>query len=94
MVNWRYRRCVATSVSLEVTATTEVDDNRSVVPPAEVLRAVAAAGQPTCHGMSRRGQQPWRFRFHLTGPGRVAAGKTLEAELRAMGYEADVSFSP
>jgi hypothetical protein len=32
------------------------------------------------------------MRWHLSGADRVAIGQRLEAELRRLGYDADVSF--
>ncbi len=85
---------MATTVLLEVTLLGPVDISRPVMAPPAVLAAVAGAKQPTDFGLSRRGDGPWRVRFHLSGPERVDAGEALEEELRALGYEVDVSFWP
>ena len=89
-----YRWFVATSVQLEVTAIGEVSEDRSNYAPAEVRSLIKSYGQDPKHGMSRRGTDPWRYRWQLTGPDRVEIGRTLQKRLRDLGYDADVSFWP
>jgi hypothetical protein len=84
---------VATTVALEVTLVGEVDPDRQVVAPPDVAGAVAASGPPTGHGLSRRGDGPWRLHYQLTGPDRLAVGQALERELRRLGHEADLRVS-
>ena len=85
---------MATSVLLEVTLLGPVDVDRTVTAPADVLRAVAAAGQRTSFTLSRRGLEPWRMQFQMSGPDRVRIGQALQAELRRLGYEADCTSWP
>lgn len=51
------------------------------------------AGQRTGNGWEKRGDGPRRVYYQLTGPDRVSTGQALEAMLRALGYDADVSFA-
>jgi hypothetical protein len=85
---------VSTTVLLEVTPQSDVDPDRFVSPPAEVLAILRAAGQTTACGLSYTKPGPWRFRFQLSGPDRVATGKALEGTFRRLGYDADVSIWP
>lgn len=83
---------MSTVVLLEVTVRGVVDPEREVLAPPDVLRALAAAGQPTRHGLSRQGRGPLRLQFQLSGPDRVSVGQVLQAKLRELGYEADTTF--
>jgi hypothetical protein len=44
------------------------------------------------HGLSRGGAGPFRLRFQLSGPDRLAVGKALQADARRLGYDANVSI--
>lgn len=83
---------MATTAVLRVTLPGGDPDRASPVPD-DIVSLLAAAGQPTGHGWSRHGDQPWRLHYQLTGPDRVSIGQALEAKLRTLGYEADVSFA-
>lgn len=72
----------------------DVEENRQNFAPTEVLRVIASHGQDPNHGMSRRGREPWRYRWQLTGRDRVEVGKALQKTLRDLGYEADAIFWP
>ena len=69
-----------------------MQDNRHNFAPAKVLRLVFSYGQDPNHGMSRRDQRLWRYRWQLTGPERVEVGQACQDRLRELGYDADVSF--
>ena len=77
---------------VEVTLASDLDIDRATCAPPEVLAVVAAAGQPTGHGFSKRGDQPWRARFQIRGEDRIATALALERRFRELGYEADVLF--
>ena len=86
---------VSTSVVLTVTPKDAIDPDRYVGDvPADIAAALTAAGQPVKAALSRRGSEPCRLQFQLSGPRRVEDGQRLEAQLRHLGYESDVSFSP
>ena len=77
---------------LEVTLAHDLDIDRTTDAPPEVLAVVAAAGQPTSHGFSKRGDEPWRASFQIRGEERIATALALEQRFRELGYEADVLF--
>ena len=62
--------------------------------PDDIAAALTASGQPLEPGLWCPGSGPVRLLFHLSGPDRVAAGQRLLDELRRMGYQTDLSFSP
>ncbi len=55
---------------------------------------MTASGQPLEPGLWCPGSGPVRLLFQIRGPDRVAAGQRLLDEVRRMGYQADLSFSP
>ena len=85
---------MSTTVVLLVSLPHDVDPDREVAVPADVLSALARAGQPTGHGLAKDGGGPWRLRYQLTGTDRVAVGRDLLARLRGFGYDADLSITP
>ncbi|WP_092196545.1 hypothetical protein [Blastococcus tunisiensis] len=86
---------MSTSVVLTVTPAVPIDpDRRTVEVPDDVAAALAAAGQPRAPGLWVPRSGPARLLFQLSGRDRVSAGQRLLDELRRMGYEADISFSP
>jgi hypothetical protein len=88
-------RRVSTSVVLSVTPAEPIDPDRHTVGvPDDIAAALTAAGQPRAPGLWVPRSGPVRLLFQLSGPDRVAAGQRLLAEVRRMGYEADLSFSP
>lgn len=88
-------RRVSTSVVLSVTPAEPVDpDRRTVEVPDDIAAALTAAGQLRAPGLVVPRRGPVRLLFQLSGPDRVAAGQRLLAELRHMGYEADLPYSP
>jgi hypothetical protein len=88
-------RRVSTSVVLSVTPAEPIDpDRHSVGVPDDIAAALTAAGQSRAPGLWVPRSGPVRLLFQLSGPDRVAAGQRLLAEVRRMGYEADLSFSP
>ena len=62
--------------------------------PDDITAALTASGQPLEPGLWCLGSGPVRLLFQLSGPDRVAAGQRLLDELRLMGYQTDLSFSP
>lgn len=62
--------------------------------PADLAAVLARAGVPLGHGWSRHGDRPYRIRWQLSGPDRVALARRLESDLRLLGYEADATFWP
>jgi hypothetical protein len=80
-------------VLLEVTVGLDANPDTDVAPE-DVVAALQAAGQPVSHGWSRRGDDPWRLRFQLTGRDRVTVGQALEAELCVLGYDPEVFVWP
>ena len=86
---------MSTSVVLRVTPAEPIDpDRRTVEVPEDIAAALTAAGQPCAPGLWVPHGGPVRLLFQLSGPDRVAAGQRLLAEVRRMGLEADLSFSP
>ncbi|TFV62500.1 hypothetical protein E4P41_06965 [Geodermatophilus sp. DF01-2] len=86
---------MSTSVVLSVTPAEPIDPERHTVGvPDDIAAALTAAGQPRAPGSWVPRSGPVRLLFQLSGPDRVAAGQRLLAEVRRMGYEADLSFSP
>ena len=85
---------VSTSVVLAVTPKQPIDPDRYTGDvPADVSAALTAAGQAVKAGLRcSRGQ--CRLLFQLSGRDRVEMGQRLEVQLRELGYDADVSFSP
>jgi hypothetical protein len=86
---------VSTSVVLSVTPGEPIDPDRYTGEvPDDIAAALTASGQALAPGLwcPRRG--PVRLLFKLSGPDRVAAGQRLVEQVRLMGYEADLSFSP
>jgi hypothetical protein len=84
---------VASSVFVDVTLAADLDIDRTTSAPAAVVAVVAATGQPTDHGFSRRGDRPWRARFQIRGRDRIATAQALERRFRELGYEADAIFT-
>ena len=84
---------MASTVHVEVTLAADLDIDRTTWAPPEVLAVVAAAGQPTSHGFTKRGSGPWRATFQIRGADRIETGRALERRFRELGYEADVVFS-
>ncbi|MGY1722160.1 hypothetical protein [Blastococcus sp. SYSU DS0533] len=85
---------MSTSVVLSVTPAEPVDpDARAVEVPDDIAAALGAVGQPGSPGLwvPRRG--PVQLLLQLSGPDRVAAGRRLLAEVRGMGYAAELSVS-
>lgn len=87
-------RRVSTSVVLSVTPVEPIDPDRRVEVPADIAAALAAAGQPRPPGLWVPRSGPARLLFQLSGRDRVAAGRRLLDEVRRLGYECDLSFSP
>lgn len=86
---------MSTTVVLTVTPAEPVDPDRFVGEvPEDIAAALTALGQPPEAALVRSGSGPVRFTFHLRGPGRVVAGQRVSRQLRHLGYEADVCFSP
>ena len=86
---------VSTSVVLSVTPVPPIDpDCHPVQVPDDIAAALTAAGQLRAPGLWVPRSGPVRLLFQLSGPDRVAAGQRLLDEVRRMGYEADLSFSP
>ena len=86
---------MATSVVLSVEPSEPIDPDRYTGDlPEDIAAALTASGQPLKPGLWRPRSGPVRLLFHLSGPDRVAAGQRLLDELRLLGYEADLSFSP
>jgi hypothetical protein len=88
-------RGVSTSVGLSVTPGESIDPDRYTGEvPDDIAAALTASGQPLTPGLWYPRSGPVRLLFQLSGPDRVAAGKRLLHQVRLMGYEADLSFSP
>lgn len=88
-------RGVATSVVLSVTPGEPVDPERYTGEvPDDLAAALTACGQPLEPGLWCPRSGPVRLLFQLGGPDRVAAGQRLVDEVRLMGYDADLIFSP
>lgn len=88
-------RAVSTSVVLRVTPSEPIDPDRYMGEvPEEIAAALSASGQPLKPGLWCPRSGPVRLLFQLSGPDRVAAGRRLLDELRLLGYEADLTFSP
>lgn len=90
-----YAPGVSTSVVLSVTPREPIDPERFTGElPDDIAAALTASRQRLEPGLwcPRNGRV--RFLFQLSGPDRVAAGRRLVAEVRRLGYEADLSFSP
>jgi hypothetical protein len=86
---------VSTSVVLSVTPSEPPDPDRFTGEvPEDIAAALAAAGQLSGPGLWCPRNGPVRLLFQLSGPDRVAAGHRLVDEMRLMGCEADLSFSP
>jgi len=86
---------VSTSVVLSVTPAVPVDPHRRAVEvPDDIAAALTAAGQLRSPGLWVPRSGPVRLLFQLGGPDRVGAGQRLLDEVRGMGYEAELSFSP
>jgi hypothetical protein len=81
-------------VHIHVTLAPDLDIDRTTCAPPDILAVVAAAGQPTSHGITRRGDEPWRASFQIGGEDRVATARALEQRFRELGYEADAIFAP
>ena len=88
-------RVVSTSVVLSVTPSETIDHDRYTGEvPDDIAAALTASGQPLEPGLWCQRSGPVRLLFQLSGADRVAAGERLLDEVRLMGYEADLSFSP
>jgi hypothetical protein len=86
---------VSTSVVLSVMPREPIDPGRFTGEvPDDIAGALRASGQPLGPGLWCPRSGPVRLLFQLSGPDRVAAGRRLLDEVRRMGYEADLSFSP
>ena len=86
---------VSTSVVLSVTPAEPIDPDRQTVEvPDDIAAALTAAGQLRAPALWVPRSGPVRLLFQLGGPDRVATGQRLLDEVRRMGYEADLSFSP
>ncbi len=86
---------MSTSVVLSVTPAVPIDPDRGAVEvPDDIAAALTDAGQPVAPGLWVPHRGPVRLLFQLSGPDRVSAGQLLLVEVRRMGYEADLSFSP
>ncbi len=95
------RSCLATVLGVSTSVVLSVTPREAVHPdcytgdvPDEVAAALTAAGQPADPGLWCPAHGPVRLLFQLSGPDRIAAGRRLLDELRLMGYEVDLSFSP
>ncbi|MCF6735728.1 hypothetical protein [Blastococcus sp. KM273129] len=85
---------MSTSVVLSVAPAEPVDpERRTVGVPDDVAAALAAEGQAVGPGLWVPHRGPVRLLFQLSGPDRVAAGQRLLAEVRRLGYAADLSIS-
>jgi hypothetical protein len=80
------------TVLVEVTLAVDADVDRPTDVPAEVLALVGARSDVQPHGWSKHGDRPWRARFLVRGADCVTTARSLERELRDLGYEADASF--
>ncbi len=88
-------RAVSTSVVLSVTPGEAIDPDRYTGEvPEEITAALTASGQPLKPGLWCPRSGPVRLLFQLSGPDRLAAGQRLLDELRLLGYQADLTFSP
>ncbi len=86
---------MSTSVVLSVTPREPVHPDRYTGDvPDDIAAAMTASGQPLEPGLWCPGSGPVRLLFQIRGPDRVAAGQRLLDEVRRMGYQADLSFSP
>jgi hypothetical protein len=86
---------VSTSVVLSVTPREPIHPDRYTGDvPDDIAAALTASGQPLEPGLWCPGSGPVRLLFQLSGPDRVAAGQRLLDEVRLMGYQTDLSFSP
>lgn len=86
---------MSTSVVLRVTPAEPIEPDRwAGEVPQDIVAVLRAAGQPDRAGLVQRGSGLVRLRFQLSGLDRVEAGQRLEEQLRHLGYEADLSFSP
>jgi hypothetical protein len=86
---------VSASVVLSVTPRRPIDPDRFTVEvPEDIAAALTASGQSLRPGLWCPRSGPVRLLFQLSGPDRVAAGQRLSAELRRLGYDADLTFSP
>jgi hypothetical protein len=88
-------RVVSTSVVLSVRPGKPIDPDRYTGEvPDDIAAALTASGQPVRPGLWCPSSGPVRLLFQLSGPDRVAAGLRLVDQVRLLGYEADLSFSP
>jgi hypothetical protein len=86
---------MASSVVLLVTPREPRGDPNRVDPPlpADLTVHLRAVGVDLNDGWYRVGKGSWPMHWQLSGPERVAIGLRLVADLRRLGYKADVVFS-
>ena len=85
---------MSVTVVLEVTPRGPLDPDRYVgTLPDDLDALLAAAGQDSRHGLSRRGGGPWRLHVQLSGVDRLDVGRTLLEQVRGLGYDVDLRVS-
>ena len=86
---------MSTSVLLRVRPAEPIDPERWTGEVPEAIAAVlTAAGQPASTNLVHGDDGPVRLRFQIGGGDRVEVGRELCTRLTALGYEANVCFSP
>lgn len=85
---------MSTRVVLEVTTHAPIDPDRHVNEvPDDLAAALTAAGQSLSHGLAQHGGGPWRLRFQLSGPDRLAVGRTLLENVQGLGFDATLRIT-